>query len=164
MPLVINALGADTQTDRQTHILKREQKNFKKLGTHSILPHVPGLNIHTLTWLGSDFVKAVKMKSWLPSLGGFNYVQCVQNTLQNKSISILGGLLACPQKIYALRLNLMLSEAQNCYAKDNSLWESVVSKFLNGSATRVANPETVVEIRVRNWSDVFLKMGHFVDY
>ena len=41
-------------------------------------------------------------------------------------MSLIGGLGACPpekfEKIHALRLNLVLFEAQNCYAMD-ILWE-----------------------------------------
>jgi len=49
-----------------------------------------------------------------------------------QSISLLGDLGACPLenfwKVHALRLNLMLSEAQNCFAKDR-LWESAVREI-----------------------------------
>ena len=67
------------------------------------------------------------MKSWLLSLGGFKCSVCKAHS-KMKSISFLRGLLACPQKIYALKLNLMLSEVQNCYAKD-SHWEYVASEI-----------------------------------
>jgi len=49
-----------------------------------------------------------------------------------QSISLLGGLGAYPPenfwKVHALRLNLVLSEAQNCFAKD-SFWKSAVSEI-----------------------------------
>jgi len=49
-----------------------------------------------------------------------------------QSMSLLGGLGACPPrkflKMHTLRLNLVLSEAQNCYAKD-SLWKSAVREI-----------------------------------
>ena len=115
MPLVINALRGG-HTDRHTY-RSANKNNFKKPGARSLLPHVPG----------SDFIKAVKMKSWLLSLSGFNCSVCKAHS-KMKSISFLGGLLACPQKIYALKLNLMHFEAQNCYAKD-SHWESVVNEI-----------------------------------
>jgi len=40
-----------------------------------------------------------------------------------QTMSLLGGVGVCPRKFYALRLNLMISEAQNCCAKDR-LWKS----------------------------------------
>ena len=40
MPLVTNALGADTQTDRQTDIYRyADQSNFKKPGARGQRPH-----------------------------------------------------------------------------------------------------------------------------
>jgi len=56
----------------------------------------------------------------------------VQSTLQNAKLEPPGGLGACPPekfwKMHALTLNLVLSEAQNCYAKDR-LWKSTVTEI-----------------------------------
>ena len=45
-------------------------------------------------------------------------------TLRNAKQGPARGSGTFPQKIYALRLNLVLSEAQNCYPKDR-LWDAV---------------------------------------
>ena len=59
-----------------------------------------------------------------------------------QSMSFLGGLGMLPQKIFekctdALRLNLVLSEEQNCYPKDR-LWKSAVREIsLAASASAI---------------------------
>ena len=49
------------------------------------------------------------------------------------------------EKIHALRLNLVLFEAQNCYAKD-ILVGSIISEILLAVPARVAYPEGVKSI------------------
>jgi len=66
------------------------------------------------------------MKLRFLCIGGFT---CSVQEMQ--SMSLLGGLGASPRnflKIHALRLNLVHSDTQNCYAKDR-LWKSAVREI-----------------------------------
>ena len=45
MPLVINSLGADTQTDTQIYVLTHNPKQFQETGACGQSPLMPGLKI-----------------------------------------------------------------------------------------------------------------------
>ena len=52
-------LGADTQTDRQTHILTREQKRFQETRHARGRAHTPGLKIFLLKFLKFIFILCI---------------------------------------------------------------------------------------------------------